>query len=38
MQVVWPGLVVTDDSLVQCIKDLRRVLRDEAHAIVQTER
>jgi pimeloyl-ACP methyl ester carboxylesterase len=27
---------VTDDSLVQCIKDVRRALRDEAHRIIRT--
>ena len=36
MRAVWPGLVVTDDSLVQCIKELRRVLKDEAHTVIQT--
>ena len=36
MQSVWPGVIVTDDSLVQCIKDLRRALRDEGHSIIQT--
>jgi pimeloyl-ACP methyl ester carboxylesterase/DNA-binding winged helix-turn-helix (wHTH) protein len=36
MQAVWPGVVVTEDSLVQCIKDLRKVLKDEAHSIIQT--
>ena len=36
MQAVWPGVVVTEDSLVQCIKVLRRVLKDEAHSIIQT--
>lgn len=37
MSEVWPGLVVSDDSLVQCIKDLRRVLKDQARRVVQTE-
>ncbi len=36
MQAVWPGVVVTEDSLVQCIKDLRRALKDEARSIIQT--
>ena len=34
---VWPEVVVTEDSLVQCIAELRRVLHDETHRIVQTE-
>jgi DNA-binding winged helix-turn-helix (wHTH) protein len=33
---VWPGIVVTDDSLVQCIGDIRRVLGDDDHRIVKT--
>jgi len=37
MRVVWSNVVVTDDSLVQCIKDLRRVLGDDAHRVIQTE-
>ena len=24
MDKVWPGVVVTDDSLAQCIKEIRR--------------
>ncbi len=37
MRVVWPGVVVTDDSLVQCIKELRRALADDSHSIIETE-
>jgi TolB-like protein/Tfp pilus assembly protein PilF len=33
---VWPGISVTDDSLVQCIRDIRRVLRDRHRRIVKT--
>jgi TolB-like protein/Flp pilus assembly protein TadD len=33
---IWPGLAVTDDSLVQCIGDIRRALGDERHAILRT--
>jgi TolB-like protein/DNA-binding winged helix-turn-helix (wHTH) protein/tetratricopeptide (TPR) repeat protein len=33
---VWPDLAVTDDSLVQCIGDIRRALGDTAHAVVRT--
>jgi adenylate cyclase len=32
----WPGLFVTDDSLVQCIKDIRDALNDGEHRIIQT--
>ena len=33
---VWAGSVVTDDSLVQCITDIRRALNDRDHKIIQT--
>lgn len=33
---IWPGLAVTDDSLVQCIGDIRRALGSEANAILKT--
>ncbi|BCG96836.1 winged helix-turn-helix domain-containing tetratricopeptide repeat protein [Mesorhizobium sp. 131-2-1] len=36
MQAVWPDTFVTDDSLTQCIADIRRALGDDAHAIVET--
>jgi len=36
MRAVWPDTFVTDDSLTQCIADIRRALRDDAHAIVET--
>jgi pimeloyl-ACP methyl ester carboxylesterase/DNA-binding winged helix-turn-helix (wHTH) protein len=37
MHAVWPGMIVTDDSLVQCIGALRQALGDVKHRIVQTE-
>ena len=36
MQAVWPGIAVTDDSLVQCIHEIRRALRDDARAVLKT--
>jgi TolB-like protein/Flp pilus assembly protein TadD len=35
-QEIWPGIAVTDDSLVQCIRDIRQVLADDDHRIVKT--
>ena len=35
-QAVWPGVSVTDDSLVQCIKEIRAALCDDRRRIVQT--
>jgi TolB-like protein/DNA-binding winged helix-turn-helix (wHTH) protein len=36
MRAVWPNTFVTDDSLTQCIADIRRALKDDRHVIVQT--
>ena len=33
---VWAKVVVTDDSLSQCIADIRKTLNDADHKIVQT--
>jgi pimeloyl-ACP methyl ester carboxylesterase/DNA-binding winged helix-turn-helix (wHTH) protein len=37
MRTVWPKVVVTDDSLVQCVKELRRALQDDQRRILVTE-
>ncbi|WP_353646532.1 winged helix-turn-helix domain-containing protein [Mesorhizobium sp. WSM2239] len=36
IQSVWGSIAVTDDSLVQCIKEIRKALGDENHKIVRT--
>jgi TolB-like protein/DNA-binding winged helix-turn-helix (wHTH) protein len=36
IDAVWPDTHVTDDSLVQCIADIRRALGDAGHRLVQT--
>jgi TolB-like protein len=36
MQRVWPNVVVTEDSLVQAVGDIRRVLGDNAHQLLRT--
>lgn len=36
MRQVWPGLVVGDDSITQAVADIRRVLGDEQHRLLQT--
>ncbi|MDQ5769029.1 tetratricopeptide repeat protein [Thiothrix subterranea] len=33
---VWKGISVTDDSLVQCVADIRRALQDDKHEILKT--
>jgi TolB-like protein/tetratricopeptide (TPR) repeat protein len=35
-QEIWQGISVTDDSLVQCIRDIREVLEDRDHRLVKT--
>src|SRR5262245_11896508 len=35
-EAVWRGISVTDDSLVQCVRDIRRVLRDHHRRIIKT--
>lgn len=36
LSAIWPGLVVTDDSLSRCISDVRAALGDGAQQVVQT--
>lgn len=36
MRMIWPGVVVTDDSLVQCVKDVRDALGDSQQQIIKT--
>src|SRR5438309_2544983 len=33
---IWPDTAVTDDSLVQCLIEVRRALGDEAQQIIKT--
>jgi pimeloyl-ACP methyl ester carboxylesterase/DNA-binding winged helix-turn-helix (wHTH) protein len=36
IHAVWPDLIVTEDSVVQCIGDIRTALHDDAHQIIKT--
>jgi len=36
LSTVWPGRTVTDDSLVQCVKEIRQALGTDARWIVKT--
>ena len=36
VNALWGDLAVTDDSLVQCLRDVRLALDDRDHAIIQT--
>src|SRR4051812_15347831 len=36
MGAVWPDVFVTDDSITQCVGDIRRALGDEAQRLLRT--
>ena len=36
MQAVWPGVFVTEDSLIQCVKEVRRALGDAKRHLLRT--
>jgi len=36
LDAVWPNVHVTEDSLVQCIREIRRAIRDEAGDVLRT--
>lgn len=36
MKAVWPNVIVTDDSLFQCITELRRALQDDGQRVIKT--
>lgn len=36
MAALWPSVAVTDDSLVQCIHEIRCALNDEGHTVLVT--
>src|SRR6266700_7372492 len=33
---VWPNVMVTDDSLVRCISEVRRAIGDESQSVIKT--
>jgi DNA-binding winged helix-turn-helix (wHTH) protein len=33
LEAIWPGMVVTDDSLTQCVGDIRCALGDAGHML-----
>ena len=36
VQAVWPNVIVSDDSLAQCIRDIRKVLDDDGERYIRT--
>ncbi|CAN5581328.1 hypothetical protein BH10ACI1_BH10ACI1_10680 [soil metagenome] len=36
IEIVWQEMAVTDDSLVQCLKDIRYALNDKSQEIIKT--
>jgi DNA-binding winged helix-turn-helix (wHTH) protein len=35
-EAVWPNVTVSDDSLVQCIREIRQKLGDDDHTLIKT--
>jgi TolB-like protein/tetratricopeptide (TPR) repeat protein len=36
MDAVWPGVTVTDESITQCVRDVRKALGDETQRLLKT--
>ncbi|HYI84733.1 MAG TPA: tetratricopeptide repeat protein [Acetobacteraceae bacterium] len=36
MRAIWPGVVVTEDSITQCVKEIRRALGDDDQRLLRT--
>jgi TolB-like protein/class 3 adenylate cyclase len=36
MASVWPDVVVSDESITQCVRDIRKALNDEAQTLMRT--
>ena len=36
IEAVWPDAAVTDNSLVQCLREIRRALEDESQQLIRT--
>ena len=36
VQIAWPNVIVNDDSLAQCIRDIRKVLGDDGEHFIRT--
>ena len=36
LEAAWPNVVVSDGSLVQCIRELRQKLGDDKHRLIKT--
>ena len=36
MQAVWPGLIIANEGIVQCVRDIRRALGDDSQRILKT--
>jgi adenylate cyclase len=36
IQAIWPSVAIADDGLTQCVRDIRRALRDDAKRLIKT--
>lgn len=37
-RAIWPTVAVTDDSMTQCVRDIRRAIRDDSQQLLRTVR
>ena len=35
-QAIWPNVIVNDNSITQCVRDIRRALHDDAQTMIKT--
>ena len=38
MRAVWSDVIISDDGITQCVRDIRRALADDAQRILRTVR
>src|SRR5438876_4193653 len=36
ISTVWPGVIVNEESVTQCVSELRQALGDQEHKIIKT--
>src|ERR1700760_2080157 len=36
LDAIWPGTAVAEEGVAQCIRDIRRALRDETQSVLKT--
>jgi adenylate cyclase len=36
MEAIWPGTTIAEEGVIQCVRDIRRALGDEARSVLKT--